>query len=150
MATTGGLAFATTMRMVDGVHGHTTGLRADALPAVTTGLTDLDELVLGVANFTNGAAAIDRDTTHFGAGQTQGGVIAFLGDELDAHACTTTHLAAATWLQLDVMDDGTDGDETQGKCVARTDVGTLTALEDVTDTDASMFLGRQQNTLFAK
>jgi hypothetical protein len=36
--------------VVDGVHGHTAGLRADALPAVAAGLADLRELVLGVAD----------------------------------------------------------------------------------------------------
>src|SRR5690606_11633124 len=34
VATAGGLALTTAVRVVDGVHGHATGLRADALPPV--------------------------------------------------------------------------------------------------------------------
>src|SRR5437870_9572126 len=47
---TGRLALATTQGVVDGVHGHTAGLGADALPAVAAGLADGDELGLGVAD----------------------------------------------------------------------------------------------------
>ena len=50
VATTGGLALATTERVVDGVHGDATALRAHALPAVAAGLADLDQLGLGVAD----------------------------------------------------------------------------------------------------
>src|SRR3569623_1384779 len=46
-ATTRGLALASTVRVGDGVHGHATGLGADALPAVAAGRADLDQLGLG-------------------------------------------------------------------------------------------------------
>src|SRR5580692_1732671 len=39
----GSLAFATAQGVVDGIHGHTARLRADALPTTASGLTDLDE-----------------------------------------------------------------------------------------------------------
>jgi hypothetical protein len=78
VTTTGGLSFTTTVRVVDRVHGYTTGLWANALPAVTAGFTDLGEFVFLVTDFANGGSAINGDTAHFGAGQTQGGVIAFL------------------------------------------------------------------------
>jgi hypothetical protein len=44
--TTRGLTFTTTEWVVDRVHGNTTSLWANALPTVTSGLTDLDEFVL--------------------------------------------------------------------------------------------------------
>src|SRR4051812_27246934 len=40
------LTFTTTKWVVDRVHCYTAGLGTNALPAVTTGLTDFDELVL--------------------------------------------------------------------------------------------------------
>ena len=69
--TTGGLALATTERVVDRVHGDATGLGAHALPAVAAGLADLDQLVLGVADLTDGGPAVDRHPAHLGAGQAQ-------------------------------------------------------------------------------
>ncbi len=48
MTSTGRLAFATTEWVVDRVHGDTTRLGADALPAVASGLTDRRQFVLGV------------------------------------------------------------------------------------------------------
>ena len=133
MATTGGLALATTVGVVDGVHGHTAGLGLDALPAVTTGLADLDELVLGVADLADGAAAVDRDAAHLGGREAQGGEVAFLGHELDARAGRAGHLAAAAGLELDVVHDGTDGDVAQRQRVAGTDVGALARLDHVAD-----------------
>jgi hypothetical protein len=50
VATTGGLALTTTVRVVDGVHDDTADGRALALPAVPAGLADVDDVVLGVAN----------------------------------------------------------------------------------------------------
>ena len=44
------LAFATTVRVVDRVHNRTADGRADALPAVTASLADLDVGVLGAAD----------------------------------------------------------------------------------------------------
>ena len=62
---TRGLALATAERVVDGVHGDATGLRALALPAVAAGLADLDQLGLGVADHAEGAPAVDRAPAAF-------------------------------------------------------------------------------------
>jgi hypothetical protein len=132
MATTGGLTLTTTVGVVDGVHGHTTGLGAYALPAVAAGLADLDQLGLGVADLTNGCPAVDRNTSHLGAGKAKGGVVAFLRHELDAGPGGTSHAATATGLELHVVDGGTHGDVAHGQGIAGTDLGTLTVLDSVT------------------
>jgi hypothetical protein len=54
-----GLAFTTTVRVVDRVHDHAADGRADALPALGAGLAELAEVVLAVADFTDGGAAVD-------------------------------------------------------------------------------------------
>jgi hypothetical protein len=46
MAASRGLALTATERMVDGVHGDTTGLGAYTLPPVAPGLADLDQLAI--------------------------------------------------------------------------------------------------------
>src|SRR3954468_23347721 len=131
MAATGGLAFATTEGMVERVHGNAAGLRSLALPPVAARLADLDELGFGVADFAHGAPAVDGHPAHLGAGQAQRGVVAFLGHELNAHACTARHLAALTGLELHVVHGGTDGDVAQWQGIAGPDVGALTALQQV-------------------
>ena len=77
------LAFATTVRVVDRVHNRTTDGRADALPAVTASLADLDVGMLGVADFANGRAAGEQHAAHLRRGHAQNGVLAFLTHELD-------------------------------------------------------------------
>src|SRR5688572_26206333 len=136
MPTTGGLALAATVRVVDRVHGHATGLGADALPAVAAGLADLDELGLGVAHGADGGPAVDGDPPHLGAGQAQGGEVALLGHQLDAGAGRAGHLGAATGLQLDVVHRGADRDVAQRHGVARADLRALAALELVADLHA--------------
>src|SRR5690349_4566222 len=121
------------MGVVDRVHGHAAGLRALALPAVATGLADLDELELGVADLADGGAAVDRHATHLGARQAQGGEVALLGHELDARAGAAGHLAAAAGLELDVVDGGADRDVAQRQGVARADFGALAVLQRVAD-----------------
>src|SRR4051794_17675966 len=133
MTTARGLALASTVRVVDGVHGDAAGLRAHALPAVAAGLTDLHQFGLGVADLADGAAAIDRDAAHLGARQAQGGEVALLGHELHARARTASDLAAAAGLQLDVVHGRSDGDVPQGQRVPGPDLGTVATLHHVAD-----------------
>src|SRR6186997_3386798 len=79
-------ALATTERVVDRVHGHAAGLRANALPTVAAGLADLHLLVLGVADLADGGAAVDRHAAHLGGRQAQGGEVTLLGDQLHGDA----------------------------------------------------------------
>ena len=127
------LALAAAEGVVDRVHGHATGLGADALPAVAAGLADADQLGLGVADLAEGGPAVDRHPAHLGGGQAQGGVVALLGDELDAHAGAAGDLAAAAGLELDVVDDRADRDVAHRQGVAGPDVGALAALQHVAD-----------------
>src|SRR3954469_24795150 len=69
VATTRGLALATTEGMVERVHGDAAGLGALALPAVAARLAHLYELGFGVAHLAHGAPAVDGHTPHLGAGQ---------------------------------------------------------------------------------
>ena len=135
MATTRGLTFATTVRVVDRVHGDTASLGAYALPAVTAGLTNLDELVLGVANNTYGCTAIDWNTAHLGAWKTKDGVWAILSYQLHARSSGASNLATTTGLQLDVVHRGTDWDVAKRQAVARLDFAALTVLEDLANAD---------------
>jgi hypothetical protein len=131
VASTGSLAFTTTVGVVDRVHGHTADGRADALPAVTAGLAPVDVRLLGVADLADRCAAAHVDVADFTGGQTQLGETAFLGDELDRRTGGAGHLGAAAWAELHSVDDRTNGDVTQRKVVAGLDVSPGSGLDEV-------------------
>src|SRR4029079_6533775 len=81
VATTGGLALATTVRVVDGVHHDTADGRALALPAHAAGLSPVDVGLLGVADLADGGAAADVDVAHLAGRHPQLGAGALLGDQ---------------------------------------------------------------------
>lgn len=118
LAADGALRLASTVGMVSWTHHNTSGVWPSALASGLTGLAKLLVLMLGVANFTNGGAAVQVDHSHFTAGKPKGGVSAFLRHQLSAGASAADHLAAATGLKLDVVNQGTERDVAQGQAVA--------------------------------
>jgi hypothetical protein len=75
------------MWMVDRVHGLTTGDRALAYPASTSGLTELKIRVIGVADLANRCTATGIDVPDFAGGHTQLSESTILGDQLNCCAC---------------------------------------------------------------
>ena len=117
------LALATAMGMVDRVHNGTANGRTNAEPTVTAGLADLDVGMLGIANLADGRTAGEQNATHLGRRHTQDGVLAFLAHELNAGASGTSKCSALARLELNGMDESTDGDVGQRHCIAGLDVG---------------------------
>src|SRR3954454_8960314 len=79
---TGGLALATTVRVVDGVHHDTADGRATALPAHAAGLAPADVRLLGVADLADGGAAAHVHEPHLAGRHAQRGASAFTSDQL--------------------------------------------------------------------
>src|SRR5690349_24548514 len=131
VTTTGGLALATTVRVVDGVHRDTADGRADALPAVATGLAPVDVRLLGVADLADGRAAARVDVADLARGQAQLGVGAVLRHEADGGTGRARHLRAAAGTELDGVDDRTGRDVAQRQVVAGLDVGVGARLDRV-------------------
>src|SRR3954447_26043632 len=104
VASTRGLALATTVRVVDGVHDHTADGRALALPPHPAGLAPVDVRLLGVADLADGGAAAHVDVAHLTGGHPQLRAGAFLGDELGAVAGGAGDLGTATGPELDAVD----------------------------------------------
>src|SRR4029078_8609712 len=75
VTSTGRLALATTVRVVDRVHGDTTDGRALALPPHAAGLAPVDVGLLGVADLANGRAAADVHLADLARRHTQRGVV---------------------------------------------------------------------------
>lgn len=84
------------------------------------------EVMLVVADFADGGAALDRHLAHFARAQTQRGIDAFASDQLDGCTGSTCDLSALTRLQLDTVNRRTDRDVAQRQRVAGLDrcVGT--------------------------
>src|SRR6478736_4511280 len=129
VTTTGGLALATTVRVVDRVHHDTTNSRALALPAHAAGLAPVDVRLLGVAHLADGGAAAHVDVADLTGRHTQLGVRTVLGDELHTHPGRAGDLRATTGLELDGVDDRTGRDVAQRQAVAGLDVGAGAVLD---------------------
>src|SRR5207247_2611313 len=114
-----GLALAAAVRMVDGVHGRASYRGALAAPAAPSGLAARDVLVLDVADLADGRAAPERDAAHLAGGKAQDAVALVLRHQLDARAGAARKLAAATGLELDVVDQRPGRDVRERKRVAR-------------------------------
>src|SRR3954452_23047249 len=131
VTTTGGLALATTVRVVDRVHHDAADGRALALPAHAAGLAPVDVGLLGVADLAHGGAAAQVDHPHLAGGHPQRGVLALLGQQLGAGAGRAGQLGAAAGPQLDGVHDRTGRHVAQRQAVARLDVGGRTVLDAV-------------------
>ena len=118
-----GLGLTTTVRVVDRVHGRAANGRLDAAPTLGTGLAQLLEVVLDVADFADGRAALGRHLAHFAGAKTQRGVTLLAGDQLHAGAGGTGQLRALARLHLDAMHRGADRDVAQRQRVADLDRG---------------------------
>src|SRR3984885_493962 len=118
-----GLAFTTTMRVVDRVHRDTAVGGANTLPAVASGLTDGLIFVFGVAYLADGRHAVDEHFAGFAGGQLEQRVIAFLGNELNLGACGASHLRALAGTKLNVVNRGTGRNVLQRQSIADEDVG---------------------------
>src|SRR5690606_696817 len=106
VATTGGLALAATVRVVDGVHDDTTDVGALALPAHAAGLAPVDVGLLGVADLADGGAAARIDVADLAGRHAQLRIRPVLGDQLHRGACAAGDLGPATGTQLDRVQHG--------------------------------------------
>ena len=121
------------MRMVAGVHDDTADGRADAHVAFAASFTDVEVLMLAVANRTDGGFAVDRDHAYFTRGQADLGIGGVFGHQLGAGTGGADHLGAFARLELDVVDHGTDRDGFDGQGIASHDVSLGSAFNHVTD-----------------
>src|SRR3546814_1724862 len=84
--TLAGLAFTTTMRVVDRVHDDTAHRRANALVALGTGLAVLKQVVLVVPDFADDRAAFGKHLAHFTRTQANGRVLTVTSNQLHGRA----------------------------------------------------------------
>src|SRR5262249_29638584 len=116
-----GLAFTTTVRVIDRVHGLAADRRADTEPALRTGLAVHLQVVFVVRHLADGGAAVDVHLAALARLQAQQRGDAFARRERSGGAGAAHHLAALAGLELDVVHDRTDRDVAQLHGIARLD-----------------------------
>ena len=114
--------------------------------AGTAGLTDVDVLVVDVADLADGGHAVELYVAQLAAGQADHAVLALLGHQLGHVAGGAGQLGALAGVQLHIVDDGTDGDVGQGQRVAGLDIGAGAGNDGVAHLQAD---GGQNVALFA-
>ena len=88
----------------------------------TAGLTDVDVLVIQIANLTDTSGAVGTDIANLTGGQTDLSQIAFLSHQLSSGAGRTNQLCAVAGLQLHIVDHSTNRNVGDGQAVAGLDV----------------------------
>ena len=91
--------------------------------AGTAGLADVDVLMVDVADLADDCDAVRADETDFAGRQTDLRILRVLGHQLGVVTGGADELCAAAGVDLDVVDDGTNGDIGQRQAVAGLDIG---------------------------
>ena len=118
----GRLAFTTAVRMVVGVHDRTSYGRSDALVTGASCLTEVNILMIDVAYLTDGSHAVKGDPSHLARGKSYESVTVLLAHELSHIAGRSYELSALAVIKLNVVDECTNGDISECKCVAGLDI----------------------------
>ena len=124
-----GASLTASVRVIARVHNGTANCRTDTLVTGLTCFTDLNGVVLDVADLTDGSAAVHTDVTDFAGGQTNLSHLAFLSHKLSLGSCGADELSAAAGIKLDVVDKRTDRDVCDRKGVAGFDICIGTGVE---------------------
>ncbi len=120
--TNGGFTLTTTVRVVIRVHNRTADGRADTHVSLTTRLTDLDVLMVDVADLADGGHAGLGYVSQLAGGQSKKCVAVFLRHELSHVTGGSGELSAAAGIKLYVMNKGTGGDVLERKGVTGLDI----------------------------
>mgnify|MGYP004715940101 CR=1 FL=1 len=111
------------MGVVVRVHNGTADGRTDAHVALAAGLTDVNVLVIDVADLADDSHAVRADDAHFAGGHTDLSVAVLLRHQLSSSTGGADELSALAGVHLNVVDDGTDRDVGDGQAVAGLDIG---------------------------
>ena len=121
------VSFPSSVRVIDGIHGLAEHLRLLAEPAIATGLTDGYEVMIGIADGSDGCETDGTNLAHFAAGQLHDGVGNVETDENRTGSCRADDLSSATCLHLDVVDAVSDRHVLEAHAVARFHLGSIGA-----------------------
>src|SRR5215468_7948719 len=146
VASTGGLAFTASVRMVHGIHGNATIDGTATHPALASCFADRDVFVVQVSDLSNRRHAINQYLAGLARRQLNQCILFFFGHKLSRASSGANHLRTLARPQLDVVNDGAGGNIPQRQRVAYKDVSFRTADDLLSDLQS---LGMQDVPLFA-
>ena len=122
--TDGGLTFTTTVGVIAGVHDGTANCRTNALVSCFTCLTDLNGVVVDIADLSDNCLAVKRNVANLTRGKAYlCHAVCFLGEELCHGTCGTDELSALAGANFDIVDESTNRNVSQGESVTGLNVG---------------------------
>ena len=129
-------AFTTAHRVVDRVHDNATVARTTAEVTATTGFTAHLEVVLGVADDTDGSAAGLENHAHLAAGHFDDGVLVVTRHQLGIGTGRTHHLGTLAGTELDIVNQRAERNLSKQKGVAHFGGDAFTGHHGLTDLEA--------------
>jgi len=129
-------AFTTAHRVVNRVHDNAAVARTATKVTATTGLTTNLEVVLGIADNTDGGTASLENHTHLAAGHLDDSILVVARHELGISTGGTNHLGALTGTKLNVVDERTKRYLGEQQGVANLGSHTGTRHDSLTDLQA--------------
>lgn len=115
-----GLTTATTVRMVVGVHGHTSDLGTETPVSVSTGLTPVGQSMRLVGHRAQRGTAVQADVPLLARAQLDDGsvLVGFFREQTGKSSSGTHQLAASVGMQAHVVHHRSHGHHAQGHAVA--------------------------------
>ena len=108
--TDGRTTLTTTVGVIAGVHDRTANSRTNALVSGLTSLTNLNSVMVGVTDLTDGSLAVQTNDTNFTGGESYLSDAVLLCHQLCSCTGRTNELCALTGVKLNIVDNSTDGD----------------------------------------
>ena len=112
--------------MVIRVHNNTADGRSDTHVTLTACFTDGNVFVVDVTNLADCSHAVDANHSNFARGETYLCVLAFLRHQLCAVTCASYELTALTGRKLNVVNQGTNRDGADRKCITGLNISRCT------------------------
>ncbi len=124
-----GSAFTTTVRVIVRVHRGSPYVRSLTLPTISTGLSDDDALMLGIANPSNNGSTLAWHPSHFTTWQLQLSPSGLSRHKDRTHAGGTAKCCSSTWCHLDTANFCSRRNASHRHAIANDRSGIITVLD---------------------
>src|SRR5262245_16961170 len=98
-----GFSFATTVRMIDRIHGNPTHMRPASPPTRTSCFPDTNVLMVDITDLADRGQTGAQNPSHFTGLQADLNVVSISSHNLRKTACTTDELCSLAWLELEIV-----------------------------------------------
>ena len=135
MSSSGRFSFAPAHGVVDRVHDDSAGLRTLPQPPRPPGLTKAHIFMIDIADLADGRSTLHEDLADFAGGKANLRIALFLGHKLAIGARRPDQLRPLADLELQIMDQGSQGYILQWHTVSRLDIRLLATDHLIADHD---------------